>query len=260
MQIVERSGLGWSTVNAAINLYKVGGEAALMPAARGRKQGTGRTLTKEQEDELRKLIRVKRPWFYGLKDSLWSRDAVMRLMEQRFAVKLSVRGVDNYLTRWGIALKDPSKQPYERCSAEIRNWLDVNYAAVRQQATMEEAEIWWVNRPVALDPVQWYSQAAPTIGAVDTCIRDTTGSPLFMASVVNSQGNLRWSIINGRFNAERQIKFLSALKKDAGRRALFLIRSDGKLCASPQFVDWTEESQAKVKIFPDSKGGTLKRS
>ena len=42
MQIVERSGLSWYAVNAAITQYRIGGESALRPAARGRKAKTGR--------------------------------------------------------------------------------------------------------------------------------------------------------------------------------------------------------------------------
>lgn len=39
MQIVEHSSLSWYAVNAAITAYSTAGEAALKPAARGKKLG-----------------------------------------------------------------------------------------------------------------------------------------------------------------------------------------------------------------------------
>jgi len=140
MQIVERSGLSWSAVNAAITLYKAGGATALEPRARGRKQGTGRKLTSEQEAGIRQLIRSRRPWFYGLKTSLWTRDALLRLIKQKFDVDLTQRGIGNYLEAWGITVGTRNQRPIERCSREIRSWLKVNYPAIEQQARQDDAE------------------------------------------------------------------------------------------------------------------------
>jgi transposase len=79
MQIVERTGLSWPTVNGALKLWKEGGEGALMPAARGRKARTGRALTPGQEQEIRDCL-CKRPE----DQALWDRAAVQTLIAQNF--------------------------------------------------------------------------------------------------------------------------------------------------------------------------------
>ena len=56
MQIVEHSGLSWSAVSAAITAYSRAGAAALKPAARGKKQGSGRLLSESQERAVRQII------------------------------------------------------------------------------------------------------------------------------------------------------------------------------------------------------------
>ena len=61
MQIVEHSGLSWYAVNAAIRRYLAEGAGALKPAARGRKAGSGRSLSEEQEAAIRQIICDKRP-------------------------------------------------------------------------------------------------------------------------------------------------------------------------------------------------------
>ena len=56
MKIVERSGLSWHAVNAAIKKYSVEGVTALKPVARGKKQGSGRMLSEAQEAAVRQII------------------------------------------------------------------------------------------------------------------------------------------------------------------------------------------------------------
>ena len=49
MKIAELTGLSWGAVNTALKLYKQGGTSALKPKRRGRKIGTERSLSIEQE-------------------------------------------------------------------------------------------------------------------------------------------------------------------------------------------------------------------
>ncbi len=61
MQIVAMTGLSWPGVRSALDRYEAGGMAALKPAIRGKKPGTGRSLTGEQEQVIRRTICDKRP-------------------------------------------------------------------------------------------------------------------------------------------------------------------------------------------------------
>ncbi len=61
MQTVSVMGLSWPAVRAALNLYEQGGTAALKPPVRGRKPGTGRSLSADQEQAIRLIICDKRP-------------------------------------------------------------------------------------------------------------------------------------------------------------------------------------------------------
>ena len=56
MRIVEHSGLSGSAVSAAITAYSTAAVAALKPAARGKKQGSGRLLSESQERAVRQII------------------------------------------------------------------------------------------------------------------------------------------------------------------------------------------------------------
>ena len=72
MQIVEHSGLSWYAVNAAVKPYPAEIASALKPAARGRKAGSGRLLSEEQEAALRQIICDKRPEPRQMAFALWN--------------------------------------------------------------------------------------------------------------------------------------------------------------------------------------------
>jgi len=143
MQIVEHSGLSWYAVNAAIKRYAAEGSAALKPAARGKKQGSGRIISEAQEVAVRQIICDKRPEQLKMEFALWNRAAVMQLIEREYGIKLSVRGVGNYLKRWGFTPQKPIEKAYEQRPEAVKEWLDNEYPTIEQRAKTEGAEIHW---------------------------------------------------------------------------------------------------------------------
>ena len=101
MEIVTLTGLSYPTVRKTIDLFSEGGWPAIKPAARGR--SADRTVRRaharraEQEASVRRTICDKRPEQLKMEFALWTRGAVMQLIEQQCGVKLPVRAVGNYL-------------------------------------------------------------------------------------------------------------------------------------------------------------------
>ena len=124
MKITELTGLSWGAVNTALKLYKQGGTSALKPERRGRKVGTERSLSVEQEKRIQKLICEKRPEQLKMNFALWTRGAVMELISKEFGLELSIRCVGNYLNRWGFTPQKPIKRASEQPSKALRKWLD----------------------------------------------------------------------------------------------------------------------------------------
>ena len=134
MTIVGMTGLSYPAVRLAIDLYEEGGYAALKPSARGRNPGAGRMLTAEQEEAIRRTICDKRPEQLKMEFALWNRAAVMRLIEREYGITLSVRGVGNYLSRWGFTPQKPIKKAYEQRPEAVQKWLDDEYPAIAERA------------------------------------------------------------------------------------------------------------------------------
>lgn len=143
MRIVELSGLSYPTVRGIIDRYERGGAETIKPTLRGRQGGDGRHLTDEQERLVRQIICDKRPEQLKMEFALWNRAAVMQLIERECGVKLSVRGVGNYLKRWGFTPQKPIKKAYEQRPEAVQNWLEEEYPAIEKRAKAEGAEIHW---------------------------------------------------------------------------------------------------------------------
>lgn len=110
MHITGMTGLIYPTVRGTIDRYSAGGWAAIVPTARGHQQGQNRALTAAQEQAIQRIIIDKRPEQLKMDFCLWSRAAVMLLIEQEYAIKLPVRTVGSYLSRWGFTPQKPIKK------------------------------------------------------------------------------------------------------------------------------------------------------
>ncbi|HRH71158.1 MAG TPA: winged helix-turn-helix domain-containing protein, partial [Flavobacteriales bacterium] len=69
---------------------------------------------------MRKHVCDKRPEQLKLDFALWSRGAVMQLIEREFGMVLGVRTVGDYLKRWGLTPQKPIKRAYERNDRAIQ--------------------------------------------------------------------------------------------------------------------------------------------
>lgn len=245
MQIVSRTGLSWGTVNTTINRYLAEGESALVPQARGRKTGSGRVLTPEQEVEIRQCMR-KRPMQLRLPGLFWNRNLLVQLIKLRTGCEFSARVVGHYLKRWGLVLPHANRPLPAQCTPTVRRWLADQYAAIEQQAQTSGAEILWLFRPLRLESSSWIRSAT----AADE--RVGTAKPMKFSGVfaANNQGKQRWIIHKDSFTAKLQIAFLKALLKDIRRKPLILIRTSELVYRNQEVMDWLEARQERIKLYP----------
>ena len=248
MQIVEMTGLSYPPVRAAIDLYDAGGWSAIRPALRGRARGDGRVLSQVQEDAIQRMIIDKRPEQLKMDFHLWSRAAVGQLIEQEFGIKLQVRSIGKYLTRWGFTPQKPLKQAYEQSPAAVQGWLEGEYPAIGERARAEGAEIHWGDETAwVFTDVRSRSFAPAGKTPVAMAVGGTRQKRSMIATVTN-QGKTRWMIIDEAFDADKFIEFLQALIKDAGKK-VFLILDNLCVQLSLPVKAWVAERQAQIELI-----------
>jgi len=248
MRIVELSGLSYPTVRGIIDRYEQGGAETVKPAPRGRQGGEGRRLTDAQERLVRQIICDKRPEQLKMEFALWNRAAVMQLIERECGIKLSVRGVGNYLKRWGFTPQKPIKKAYEQRPEAVQNWLEEEYPAIEKRAKAEGAEIHWGDETAIVNTDVRGRSYAPAGKTPVTFAVGGTRQKLSMIATVTNQGKTRWMIIDEAFNSDRLIEFLEALIKDAAKK-VFLILDNLRVHHSKPVKAWVEERKDKIELF-----------
>ena len=120
-EIQEITGFSWPMINNALKLYEERGVRGLKPAKRGRKQGSARKLTPEQEKEIQKAICDTRPGQLKMDFALWTRKAVAAYISEKYGIEMPERTVSLYLSRWGFTPQKPIRRANEQSPEAVKN-------------------------------------------------------------------------------------------------------------------------------------------
>ena len=141
-QIADILGLTRETISRWWTASTHGGLEAIPQARTGRPEGSGRTLTPDQEQHLQHLLDAHNPQDLGIAAPLWTRGAIAELIQKERHVAMPLGTVGLYLKRWGYAPKRPRRKAAKQVPAEVREWLEQTYPAVTARAENEGAVIW----------------------------------------------------------------------------------------------------------------------
>jgi len=247
-QIAEEVGLSYTAVSKTIARYEELGSAALAPRTRGRRSGEDRALSAEQEQAIQRTIFDRRPEQLKMDFALWSRAAVMQLIEREYGVVLHVRSVGKYLARWGFTPQKPIKRAYEQSPVAVKEWLDTQYPQIAQRAKSEGAEVHWGDETALVNTDGRGRSFAPKGKTPVTLSVGGTRQKLSMIASVTNQGKARWMIIDGAFNHERLIEFFESLVKDTGKKIFLILDNLGVHHCKPVKA-WLAEHKAQMEVF-----------
>ena len=175
---------------------------------------------------------------------LWSRAAVMQLIDQECQIKLGVRTVGKYLKRWGFTPQKPMRRAYERDPAAVKAWLKEQYPAIKKRAKEENALILWGDEMGLRsdDPIgrsyapRGRTPVVPATGKRFGCN---------MISAISNLGQLWFMVFAGRLNAKLFIEFLGRLLRIAAGRKLFLIIDSHPAHKAGKVTRWLNEKPAE---------------
>lgn len=246
-EIAEMVGVHLGTVCKWCKIYEREGIKGVRIKKRGRKTGSHRTLTNEQEKEIQKLIQDKVPDQLKLPFALWTRVAVQQLIRRLWKIEMPIRTVGEYLKRWGFTPQKPLRRAYKQNPKAVKAWLDEQYPAITKKAKKEQAEIHWGDETgLCNDSYHGRSYAprgqTPAIRLHPRCKR------VNLISTVTNQGKVRFMVYKGKMNSNTLIKFMKRLVKDSDKK-VFLILDNLKVHHSYLVQDWLEEHKNQIEVF-----------
>ena len=245
--LAEGLGISEGRASKIWRSYIKEGSRAIKLGKRGRRTGEKRTLTTEQEAEVKRALIDKTPDQLKLPFALWTRDAVKLFMIQRFAIKMPIRTVGEYLKRWGFTPQKPVKRAYEQSSQAVKKWLETDYPLIASRAKEEKAEIHWGDETGIQTGANRVRGFAPK-GEKPVVNLVAKKSHVSMISAITNQGKVRFMMYQDAMNSELLIKFMTRLTKDAGRK-VFLILDNLRVHHGKNVKQWLEEHKEQIEIF-----------
>jgi len=246
-EIAEATGMSTNIVYITIRKYRDHGLAALKPKTRGRKQGQKRTLSKEQETDIRNTIVDKNPDQLKMKCCLWDRKAVQQLIKERYGIEMPIRTVGEYLLRWGFTVQRPMKQAMNQKPEQVQKWLKEEYPAIHADAQSEDAEIYWGDE-TAVQNVANYARGYAPKGQTPVLKVQTVKMHINMISAISNQGHVRFMFSNDSIDADKLIEFMERLIKDA-KRKIYLILDNLRAHHSKKTMAWVDAHADQLKLF-----------
>lgn len=245
--IAEIVGVSESHCSRVWKRYQKDGASAVAKGQRGRRHGAQRTLTSEQEADIKRLLIDKSPSQLKLSFALWTREAVQLLIQQQCAFKMPIRTVGEYLKRWGFTPQKPAKWAKEQSTPAVARWLTRDYPAIAKRAKQEKAEIYWGDETgiqTGANVEKGYSPKGKT-----PVLRQTAQKHrINMISAISNQGRVRFMFYRDTMNSKRLITFMNRLTKDVGRK-VYLILDNLRVHHSELVKKWLEKHKDKIEVF-----------
>jgi len=246
-EIAEIVGVHNTTVCRWWKRYEREGRAGIVIQRRGRRTGDKRTLDDAQEREIQRLIMDKSPDQLKLGFALWTRRAVQQLIAQRYAVKMPIRTIGDYLKRWGFTPQKPLKRAYEQSPTAVQRWLDEDYPAIAARARQDKAEIHWGDETGLRSDSQYGRSYAPR-GKTPAVRLSARRASTHMISSITNQGKVRFMVYRKAMDAQIMVGFMRRLIKDAGCK-VYLILDNLRVHHSKKVKAWLAKHQDEIEVF-----------
>ena len=256
-------------MQSTIKKYKQGGWDAIAPKKMGRPRNSNKTLNPEQEVKIRETLIWKTPEEFGFKVFLWDMRNVILLVFLLFQINVPRSTMSNYLNRWGFTSQRPVIRNYKQNPESIKNWLEVEYPAIKEQAQKEGWEIFWGDETGIQNECSYAKGYAPKGKTPEALLNTSHKLRVNMMSAINNRGELRFIIYEETMTQQRLIEFMLRLIKGNDKRVI-LILDNLKVHHGKMVQEWLKKHEEKIRVYylpayspennPDEYfNGTLKR-
>jgi transposase len=246
-EVARTLGIERAVVSKWMRWWREGGWEGLKDRRRGRLAGEQLALEPWQQGVIVKLIKEKNPHQLKLPGFLWTSDAVMELIDQRFRIRLAPRTVRRYLANWGFTPQVPAKRALERDPEAVKEWLEVTYPKIVRNARRDGGIILWLDESGFRSECSHGRSYSPR-GV--TPIKEVTGKRFGtnMIAVLANDGHLAWELFEGKFNQFVFIAFLERLLCHHPDRKVHLILDGHPSHRSKLVLAWAAEHKQRIEL------------
>jgi transposase len=227
--------------------YREQGLEGLKVKKRGLPKDYNRALTPIQEEEIKGLIGHHTPDELGLPYSLWNREAVKRIISEKYGVELALRTITSYFVRWKFTYQRPAKRAYYQNPEDVKHWQEVEYPRIKKEAAGERAEIFWCDETGISNETNDKRGFSPQ-GQTPILKVEVKKERVNMISALTNQGKLRFMLYLETMKTILLIMFLQRLMREAGHK-IYVIMDNLRVHHSKKFTEWLKKNEDRIKVY-----------
>lgn len=247
-EIAEALGVAHGTVRGWSSSLKAKGKKAFLRCGqRGRPKGSGKALTKKEEDKVIGWIRDKNPQQMKLDFYLWSVGSVLTLVDKSFQKVLSESCIRKYLKSWGFTVQRPATRYSARDDQVVEAWLAEVYPKISKQSKDEGSEIHWLDE-TGVNNQAIYMRGYSPKGKTPLTQKPSRRAKVNLVSTVTNRGTIRFSIYEGSLKSLTLIRFLENLVKGSQRKIL-VIMDNLPVHKSKHVQEWLAPRKDQIEVF-----------
>ena len=226
--VAEKVGLSQQTISTLYTRYKKEGKGSLEIKKKGRPKGTGRKLSKDQEEKIFKSLIDNNPRELNYELSLWTRECVQQLISSKFGVDMPISTVGDYLKRWKLVSRNLKGRITKKKEDDndIYLWFSKEYNKIVSSAKKDDYQILWADQ---------FSISQKTLR-------------LNMIYVETSKRKTMFSLHAGEIG---EVSFINFMEKviDSFEKKVYLVLEDLQIYKKDLVKGWLEDHEEEIKIF-----------
>ncbi len=236
--------------------YKRDGQKGISIGQRGRRIGSNKSLSFEQEKHIIKMLIDTNPKQLKFKFALWTREAVKTLIKHELDIDMPISTVGLYLKKWEFTSKKPIKRAYERKDTLTKKWLEEEYPKIKKKAKEEKADIWWCDETACQSLPNNLKGYAPKNKHCKPVLNHSAKKfKLNMISAITNTGKSMFSVYDESVNVDRFIDFckkvIESNKNEENKtyKKIYLIVDNLRVHHASLVKEWEEKNLKYIKLF-----------
>jgi len=210
---------------------------------RGRKVGGG-ALSAEQGVASVELMVAKLPDQLGLSFFLWTRAAVVDLIEWQYGMRITEQCAGQYLEKWDMTPQKPVRRAWQQDTIAVQEWLQTRFPRIKAAAKRRGAMVLWLDEM----GIRSDDQVGRTYGRRgQTPVVPVSGQRFGcnMISALSNSGSLYFKVFTERFTTPVLLDFMGRLERQF-ERPMVLICDGHPVHKAKAVGAWLTERDGRI--------------
>ncbi len=233
-------------VSLWVNAVRRNGSKALKARRRGRRPGEQKALDTKQQTRIQRIVKQKAPEQVGLSGLVWTRPLVRQLINDRYAILLTLPTIGIYLRSWGLSPQKPIRRAYEQDPQAVARWLAEQYPAIEAKARKDKAIILWLDQTGLRSDASVGTGWAP-VGKPPVVPKTGKRFGVNVMAAISNKGELYFTCYRGSFNGPVFLAYLKRLVRHLDRK-VHLIVDRHPAHRRVMVRDWLTENEASIEM------------